>query len=74
MGIGEDPRLYPKSVLDTYRRQLRDPTVVEAICEDYRAGATIDRELDEADRAAGRRIEAAAAGAVGQPRRAAAPV
>ena len=58
LGIGESPRLYPKSVLDAYRRQLRDPTVVEAICEDYRAGATIDRELDEADRAAGNRIEA----------------
>jgi haloacetate dehalogenase len=27
------------------------------MCEDYRAGATIDRELDEADRAAGNRIE-----------------
>jgi haloacetate dehalogenase len=57
MGIGEDPRLYPKSVLDAYRRQLRDPTVVQAICEDYRAGASIDRELDEADRAAVNRIE-----------------
>jgi haloacetate dehalogenase len=58
MGIGEEPRLYPKSVLDAYRRQLRDATVVQAICEDYRAGATIDRELDEADRAAANRIEA----------------
>jgi haloacetate dehalogenase len=58
MGIGEDPRRYPGPVLDAYRRQLRDPSVVEAICEDYRAGATIDRELDEADRAAGNRIEA----------------
>jgi haloacetate dehalogenase len=57
LGIGEDPRLYPKSVLDAYRRQLRDPTVVQAICEDYRAGASIDRELDEADQAAGNRIE-----------------
>ena len=57
MGIGEDPRLYPKSVVDVYRRQLRDPAAVQAICEDYRAGATIDRTLDEADRAAGRQIE-----------------
>jgi len=57
MGIGKDPRLYPKSVLDAYRRQLRDRGAVQAICEDYRAGATIDRTLDEADRAAGRRIE-----------------
>ena len=58
MGIGENPGMYPKSILDAYRRQLRDPAVVEAICEDYRAGATIDRELDEADRSAGHRIEA----------------
>ena len=58
MGIGSDPRLYPSRVLDAYRRQLRTPAAVEAICEDYRAGATIDRELDEADLAAGNRIEA----------------
>jgi haloacetate dehalogenase len=57
-GIGGHPRLYPKSVLDAYRHQLRDPAAVEAICEDYRAGATVDRELDDADRAAGNRIEA----------------
>jgi len=29
---------------------------VHAICEEYRAAATIDREHDKADRAAGRRI------------------
>ena len=27
------------------------------MCEDYRAGATVDREHDDAERAAGRRIE-----------------
>jgi haloacetate dehalogenase len=37
---------------------MRDPARRHAMCEDYRAGATIDRALDEADRAAGRRIEA----------------
>jgi haloacetate dehalogenase len=35
---------------------LRDPAVVHGMCEDYRAGLTIDREDEEADRAAGRRI------------------
>ncbi|WP_408898376.1 alpha/beta fold hydrolase [Nocardioides sp. R1-1] len=35
---------------------LRDPAVVHGMCEDYRAGLGIDREHDEADRAAGRRI------------------
>ena len=29
---------------------------MHAVCEDYRAGATIDRRLDEADLAAGRKI------------------
>jgi haloacetate dehalogenase len=35
---------------------LRDPAVVHAMCEDYRAGLTIDREHDEASRAAGARV------------------
>jgi haloacetate dehalogenase len=39
-----------------YRALMQRPASVHAICEDYRAGATIDRQLDEADMAAGRRI------------------
>ena len=39
-----------------YLRCFRDPATIHAICEDYRAGATFDFALDEADRAAGRRI------------------
>ena len=35
---------------------LRDPCVVHGMCEDYRAGLGIDREHDEADRSAGRRV------------------
>jgi haloacetate dehalogenase len=31
---------------DRWLDQLRDPATVEAICEDYRAGATIDVEID----------------------------
>ncbi len=38
------------------RRALHDPEVVHAMLEDYRAGVREDREHDEADRAAGRRI------------------
>src|SRR5205085_7816126 len=41
--------------LEAYIRALKDPETIHAICEDYRAGATYDRELDERDRAAGRR-------------------
>jgi haloacetate dehalogenase len=44
-------------LLAAYRRTLHDAGAVEAMCEDYRAGATVDAEHDEADRAAGHRIE-----------------
>jgi pimeloyl-ACP methyl ester carboxylesterase len=33
-----------------------DPTHAHAICEEYRAAASLDREHDRADRASGRRI------------------
>ena len=49
VGMKDDDR-YPGELVAAYRAQLTDPDVVEAICEDYRAGATIDRELDDADR------------------------
>jgi haloacetate dehalogenase len=39
-----------------YRRAIHDPQTVHAMCEDYRAGLGIDREHDEADRSAGRRL------------------
>jgi haloacetate dehalogenase len=39
-----------------FRRAIHNPETVHAMCEDYRAGLGIDREHDEADRAAGRRV------------------
>jgi len=39
-----------------YRRAIHDPDTVHAMMEDYRAGLGLDRQHDEADRAAGRRI------------------
>jgi haloacetate dehalogenase len=39
-----------------YLAQLRDTDHVHAICEEYRAAASIDREHDRADRTAGRKI------------------
>ena len=39
------------------RAAVRDPEVVRAMLEDYRAGLTVDRRQEEADRAAGRRVE-----------------
>ncbi len=41
-----------------WRSTLRDPAVVRGMLEDYRAGLTVDRRDEEADRAAGRRIRA----------------
>jgi haloacetate dehalogenase len=49
LGLKADER-YPQEVLNAYRAQCADPATVEAICEDYRAGATIDRQLDDGDR------------------------
>ena len=57
MGLGRAPGRYPPEILDAYRRLLDDAVIVEGMCEDYRAGATVDVEYDDADRAAGRRID-----------------
>jgi haloacetate dehalogenase len=51
----------PGSVFDgevraAYVAVLKEPAHVHAICEEYRAAATLDREDDDADRKAGRRI------------------
>lgn len=39
-----------------YRAFFADPARIHACCEDYRAGATIDMQLDSTDREAGRTI------------------
>jgi haloacetate dehalogenase len=54
---GSDPRLFPPEVRDAYVDALRDPGHVHAICEEYRAAATLDRAHDAADLAVGRRID-----------------
>lgn len=41
---------FPREVLDEYIRIFSDYDMVHGICEDYRASATIDMELDEPDR------------------------
>jgi pimeloyl-ACP methyl ester carboxylesterase len=42
----------------SYQRAFARPETIRAVCDDYRAGATVDLEHDRADRAAGRRIAA----------------
>ena len=56
LGLGAAAGRYPPELMTAYRHLLDDASTVEAICEDYRAGATIDREHDDADRGR-RRIE-----------------
>lgn len=53
-----DLTAFAPAALARYLRQAADPSRIAAMCADYRAGAGIDRELDEADRAAGRKIAA----------------
>ncbi|RTR30711.1 alpha/beta fold hydrolase [Deinococcus radiophilus] len=41
-----------------YRAAIHDPAVIHGMVEDYRAGLVTDRSHDEADRAAGRQVQA----------------
>jgi len=52
---GDRSRFHPEALAD-YLRCARKPETIHAMCEDYRAGATYDFELDRSDGAAGRRI------------------
>jgi haloacetate dehalogenase len=64
--IGADPDAYllraglerfdPAAAAE-YRRCGHDPETIRGWCVDYRGAATLDRAHDDADRAAGRRIE-----------------
>jgi haloacetate dehalogenase len=56
-GWGSPATAFGPEIRTAYVDALRDSEHVHAICEEYRAAGTLDREHDEADRAAGRRIE-----------------
>jgi haloacetate dehalogenase len=47
---------FTPEALAEYRRCINLPDIAHAICEDYRAAATIDLEHDRADRDAGRKV------------------
>jgi haloacetate dehalogenase len=53
---GPDTSFFDDAV-DDYLECFRDPETIRGICEDYRAGATIDYEHDRADKEAGRMIQ-----------------
>lgn len=55
-GWGTPPAVFPPQVRAAYVDALRDSAHAHAICEEYRAAATIDREHDRADRGRGHRI------------------
>jgi haloacetate dehalogenase len=48
-GAAEPPAFFDKEALADYWRAFSNPETVHAICEDYRAGATFDYRVDEAD-------------------------
>ena len=55
-GWGSPPSIFPQVVRDSYEAMLSDREHLHAICEEYRAAATLDHDHDVADRAAGKRI------------------
>lgn len=55
-GWGSPASAFPPEVRAAYVEALRDPAHAHAICEEYRAAATLDRAHDRADLADGRRI------------------
>jgi len=52
------PGALTDEALAEYRRGFCQPETIHATCEDFRASAEIDLEMDEADEKAGRKIEA----------------
>lgn len=53
---GSPSSVFAPEVRAAYVQALRDPRHAHAICEEYRAAATIDREHDRSDRASQHRI------------------
>lgn len=53
-----DPVSMGRENYEDYREAIHDPATVHAMVEDYRAGLGVDRAADDADKAAGRRVQA----------------
>jgi haloacetate dehalogenase len=54
---GSDAGAFPPEVRTAYVQALSTIEAVHAICEEYRAAVTIDRDMDDQDHRAGRRIQ-----------------
>jgi haloacetate dehalogenase len=48
--------IFAPEALASYRRAFHDSATIHAMCEDYRAGASMDMRLDEDDKTSGRKI------------------
>lgn len=57
-GWGSDLESFPRAIRRLYADALRNPANAHAICEEYRAAATLDYAADRRDRAAGAQITA----------------
>lgn len=53
---GNDLSAFDPRALASYRAAFKEPDRIHATCEDYRAGAGVDRQQDEEDLKAGRKI------------------
>jgi haloacetate dehalogenase len=56
-GWGSPSTVFDPEVRAAYVEALREPGRVHAICEEYRAAATLDRLHDDGDQKSGRRID-----------------
>jgi haloacetate dehalogenase len=54
---GSDSSTFPADVREHYANALRSPDSAHAICEEYRAAATLDRTHDEEDRRSARALD-----------------
>jgi haloacetate dehalogenase len=50
------PDFFEKEALADYMSAIHDPQMIQGMCEDYRAAATIDLEHDRASRAGGTKV------------------
>jgi haloacetate dehalogenase len=56
--LNRTPGALTVEAIREYQRAYRTPEAIHAVCEDFRAGAGIDFEMDEADERAGHKIGA----------------
>ena len=63
------PGVLAPAAVEAYKAAFRDPSVRQAMVEDYRAGATIDFEHDRHDRQAGKKLRCPVLVVRGSPRR-----